>query len=99
MGHSLSFGACDCATIAAASGAIADAAATASCNKVKTKEDIKPVLDWLSSVPKVYGALIVKGDAIGICGDFPEIIPHSESTYINKITHDESWASFIRTIQ
>ncbi|MBN1184911.1 MAG: UPF0280 family protein [Bacteroidales bacterium] len=98
MGHSLSFGNCDCATIAAKTGAIADAAATAACNKVKTINDVQPVLEWVSSIPGVTGALIIIQNTIGIVGDFPELIPHVDASYKLKITRDSSWDSFIATV-
>ncbi|MBN1152867.1 MAG: UPF0280 family protein [Dehalococcoidia bacterium] len=45
VGHSLSFGAADACTVLARSGAVADALATALCNRIRTAEDLFHVLD------------------------------------------------------
>ena len=70
VGPSLSFGYADASVILCADAARADAWATASCNAVKTAEDIDPVLSMLKTKPDVLGSLIVVGDRMGIQGRF-----------------------------
>jgi uncharacterized protein len=82
MGHSLSFGDCDLATIAAQDAALADAAATLACNSVASAADFDRVLATVSRVPGVLGLLLVKGDDLAICGELPPIVradPHETS--------------------
>jgi len=74
VGHSLSLGKADAATVKAADGALADAAATALGNRVKTARDLEPALDWISGVPGVQGALIVIGAKLAAWGDM-ELVP------------------------
>jgi ApbE superfamily uncharacterized protein (UPF0280 family) len=68
VGHSLSFGTADAAIALAPSAALADAAATAIGNRVKTIEDIPPALEWAKTVPGLIGAVIIKGDRLGVWG-------------------------------
>jgi ApbE superfamily uncharacterized protein (UPF0280 family) len=75
MGHSLSLGDCDLATVVAADAALADAAATKACNLVMEESDISDTLDAIVSVSGVRGLLIVKNDKIGMAGDLPELVP------------------------
>ncbi len=69
IGHSLSFGRADAATVKAKSASLADAVATGFGNRVKTAEDIPDALEWASSVPGVLGLLVVIGDRMGAWGD------------------------------
>lgn len=69
VGHSLSLGRADAATIIAKDAALADAAATALGNKVSGPADLKRALDWASNVSGVLGALAVVGDSVAAWGD------------------------------
>jgi len=68
-GHSLSFGNADSVTIIAGDGAFADAAATETCNRVKSDKDIRDALNFALSVPSVRGCLIVYRDRVAAIGD------------------------------
>ncbi len=68
VGHSLSLGRADAATVLAPSCALADAAATALGNRVKGKEDIEAALEWVANVEGVTGAAVILGDAFGARG-------------------------------
>lgn len=68
MGHSLSFGRADAACVVAADAALADAAATALGNRVKTAADIGPALEWLARVSGVRGGVVIIGDTLGAWG-------------------------------
>ena len=88
MGHSLSLGACDLATVVAPDGALADAAATLACNLVKSPGDVPRVLERIRALPGVCGVLIIKEDKVGVAGDLPELVRHGDPTFTNKITKD-----------
>lgn len=74
MGHSISFGRCDLATIVSRDAALADAAATEAANSVKRIEDIDRTLNRLAAIEGVLGVLIVKDDRVGLAGCLPELI-------------------------
>ncbi len=69
VGHSLSLGRADAATVAAADGALADAVATSLGNRVAQKGDLAPALEWAATVPGIKGALVVLGDKLAAWGD------------------------------
>lgn len=74
MGHSLSLGKCDLATVVAADGALADAAVTAAGNLVITIEDVDPALERIAAIEGVHGVLIIKDDRIGLAGKLPKLV-------------------------
>ena len=69
MGHSLSFGKADSATVISGSASLADAAATAVCNMVQSAEDIEKALEYALGIEGVTGAVICKDKTVGIKGD------------------------------
>jgi ApbE superfamily uncharacterized protein (UPF0280 family) len=88
MGHSLSFGSCDLATVVAAEGALADAAATLACNLVKEPTDLSEVLERVVALTGVSGVLIIKAENVGVAGELPELIRHNDPDFSGKITRD-----------
>jgi ApbE superfamily uncharacterized protein (UPF0280 family) len=74
MGHSLSLGRCDLATVVAQDAALADAAATAAGNLVQTADDVDAALERIAQIPGVAGVLLVKDDRIGLAGHLPQLI-------------------------
>ncbi|MDO4288512.1 MAG: UPF0280 family protein [Eubacterium sp.] len=68
MGHSLSFGRADAATVISEDVYLADAAATALGNRVKRAEDIQAALNWVQTVPGVLGALVIADGQLGAWG-------------------------------
>jgi uncharacterized protein len=74
IGPSLSFGRADAVTVVSPDAALADAAATALGNLVKTPRDINKALELAPTIPFIEGALIIAGDKIGIWGNL-ELIP------------------------
>ena len=74
MGHSLSLGRCDLATVVAKDAARADAAATRAANLVKTIADVEAALDQIISIEGVSGALIVKDGHVGLAGRLPPLV-------------------------
>jgi len=88
LGHSLSFGKCDLATVFSKKGTIADAAATAVGNKVKSEEDIEKTLSWAIKLEGVDGVMIVKGKNVGMIGKLPQIVSHKDRKLKDKIAKD-----------
>lgn len=88
MGHSLSFGACDLATVASQDASLADAAATQAANLVKTVDDLDRVLERIGGVEGIDGVLLVKGDRIGLIGRLGELVPNGDAQLRVKVTRD-----------
>lgn len=69
VGPSLSFGKADAVTIISDSVLLADAAATAVGNRVKTRKDVEQGLVYAKKIPGVKGVVIIKDDKMGLWGD------------------------------
>jgi len=89
MGHSLSFGNCNLATVFAKNAALADAAATYTCNSVKNQDDVNPVLEEIVNIQGISGILIIKDDHIGLVGEVPELVKIADFQLADKITMDK----------
>jgi len=74
MGHSLSLGRCDLATVVAKDAALADAAATQAANLVETAADVNAALNRIAAIEGVTGVLIVKDDQVGLAGRLPSLV-------------------------
>jgi len=74
MGHSMSLGRCDLATIVAKDAALADAAATQAANLVRTPDDVDAALGQIMAIQDITGLLIVKDDRIGLAGRLPALV-------------------------
>lgn len=77
IGHAMSLGRADVATVFCKSAALADAAATATCNATDlddAKDAIHAALDVARSIAGVAGALVVMGEDVGTVGDLPTMI-------------------------
>lgn len=59
VGHSLSFGEADSAIILSKNAALSDAVATAACNLVKSKRDLRKAMDSAKAIPGVCGVAII----------------------------------------
>lgn len=59
IGHSLSFGCGDSVVILSKNAALADAVATATCNRVQSKQDLQKALNFSKSIKGVLGAVII----------------------------------------
>jgi ApbE superfamily uncharacterized protein (UPF0280 family) len=68
VGHSLSFGKADSAIVLSPSATLADAAATAIGNVIIQPGDIPLGIEFAQSIEGVRGAIIIKGDKIGLWG-------------------------------
>lgn len=69
VGPSLSFGKADAVCVISKSATLADAAASAIGNKVKSKNDIKPAIDFGIKIKGVTGIIIIIGNEMGAIGE------------------------------
>jgi ApbE superfamily uncharacterized protein (UPF0280 family) len=69
VGPSLSFGKADAVCVISKSATLADAAASAIGNRVKSKSDIKPALDFGMTIKGVSGIIIILESEMGVIGD------------------------------
>jgi ApbE superfamily uncharacterized protein (UPF0280 family) len=68
VGHSLSFGVADAVIALSHSAALADAAATAIGNRVKSIDDIDVAIEQAQAIDGLGGVVIIKGDRMGMWG-------------------------------
>jgi len=69
VGPSLSFGCADAAVVLSPSTPLADAAATAMGNLVKSPDDIKNALEYARNLNDITGALLICGEKMAAWGD------------------------------
>jgi ApbE superfamily uncharacterized protein (UPF0280 family) len=74
VGHSLSMGKADAVCIISRSCPLADAAATAVCNRIKQVGDIQPAIDWGRQIKGIDGILVIMGEKVGAWGQV-KIVP------------------------
>ena len=74
VGHSLSLGHADAVTVVAPGCALADAAATATANRVHTRTDIEDAIHFARTIEAVEGVVVILGGRIGAWGNL-EIVP------------------------
>jgi len=68
VGHSMSFGRADAVTVLAKNVALADAAATAIANTIRSAEDVQKAIDAEKERGVLDGGLIAIGDTLGAWG-------------------------------
>jgi len=69
VGPSLSLGLADAAIVLSHSAALADAAATAVGNVVKSEDDIQAALEYGQQIEGILGIVVIKGDRMGAWGE------------------------------
>ncbi|MDY6935992.1 MAG: UPF0280 family protein [Spirochaetota bacterium] len=69
IGHSISFGRADAATIISYNTALSDAVATGMCNMVTAEDNIETAIEYAMSISKVRGAVVIYGDKLAAKGD------------------------------
>ena len=74
VGHSISFGTADAATVISASASLSDAAATALCNVVTDGHSVSKAFRSISRVEGIEGALVIYKDVLATWGKVPEIV-------------------------
>ena len=70
VGPSLSLGRADAVMIVCRDVMLADSYATAMANRIKTTDDLQPVIDRIQEIPEILGAIAVKDDRMAITGQF-----------------------------
>lgn len=73
VGHSISFGTADAATVISNSASLSDAAATALCNSVTDARSIPKAFHSIKHAEGIAGALIIYKDKLATWGKIPEI--------------------------
>ena len=68
VGHSLSLGRADAVCIVSDSCALADAAATAIGNRVRSRKDIQPAIEAAKNIENIEGVAIIIGEDLGLWG-------------------------------
>jgi ApbE superfamily uncharacterized protein (UPF0280 family) len=74
MGHSMSLGRCDLATVVAKDAALADAAATEAANLVGKASDVDGALEQIADIEGIDGVVIVQNDRVGLAGQLPRLV-------------------------
>ena len=79
IGHSISFGFADAATVFARDACIADAFATALGNIIKhefDRDEIERTLKdfWNEAKEHIDGAIVIKGNVVGFAGEIPRLV-------------------------
>lgn len=77
LGHAMSFGHADTVTVFCASAALADAAATATCNATIAGDDVRSIeraIEAASRVPSITGIFVVQGGHVGKAGRVPPVV-------------------------
>ncbi len=69
VGHSLSYGNADAVTILSVYGSMADAAATAICNIVKSDKDLEQAIDFARNFKQIIGLVIIIKEKIAVFGE------------------------------
>ena len=68
VGHSKSFGEADAVCVIARDTAVADAAATALCNRIETEADVDGVVEAAADDDEILGTIAVMGERLGVWG-------------------------------
>lgn len=68
LGHSMSLGKADVVCLVSSSTLRADAAATALCNRIRSRKDLDHVAGWADEIKGIEGGVAVMGDAMATWG-------------------------------
>jgi hypothetical protein len=74
VGPSFSYGRADAAVVVSPNIVLADAAATALGNRVKTAGDLDACFDFMESLAEVEGALVIMGERMALWGNLPRLV-------------------------
>lgn len=74
IGHSLSFGNGELVTVVSRDAALADAAATSLCNRLKTPRDLERIVKEAEADPEVIGLFAQCGGAVGLWGEIELVV-------------------------
>ena len=70
VGPSLSLGRADAMMIVCRDVLLADSYATAIANRIKTVNDLQPVIESIQNIPDILGALAIKDDQLAVTGQY-----------------------------
>ncbi len=91
LGHSYSRGQCDLVTVFSGDASLADACATAVCNRIVSQEILQESVEAAIHIPGISGILALKDDKMAVAGTIPEIIRHADPELRAKVSrHDLS---------
>lgn len=76
VGHSYSFGKADAVMVACKDAALADAYATAFCNKVREASDVEKITDEMNGIGSILSALVLLDTKLALCGQL-EVRSHA----------------------
>ena len=88
MGHSVSLGDCDLATVVSSDACLADAVATRAGNAVRHETDLEGAAQEVAGIAGVSGVLLVKGARIALAGRLPVLVRNADPCTRRKITRD-----------
>jgi ApbE superfamily uncharacterized protein (UPF0280 family) len=74
VGPSFSYGRADAAVVVSSNTVLADAAATALGNRVKSEDDLVDCFDFMETLQEIEGALVILGDRIALWGKLPRLV-------------------------
>ena len=66
----LSLGRADAMMIVCKDVLLADSYATAMANRIKTVNDLQPVIESIQAIPEIQGALAIKDDQLAVTGQY-----------------------------
>ena len=69
MGHSLSMGVADLVCLLSSSAALADGAATALGNRIKSNTELGKIANWADQMKGILGGLVIVGDKMATWGE------------------------------
>jgi ApbE superfamily uncharacterized protein (UPF0280 family) len=74
VGHSFSYGKADAAVVVSHNAVLADAAATALGNRIKSQNDLQNGFEFLEKLRDIEGAMVVCQNEVALWGRLPELI-------------------------
>ena len=69
VGHSLSMGVADLVCLLSSSAVLADGAATALGNRIKSKTELEKIASWADEMKGISGGLVIVGDEMATWGE------------------------------
>ena len=69
VGHSLSMGVADLVCLLSSSAVLADGAATALGNRIKSKTELEKIASWADQIKGISGGLVIVGDKMATWGE------------------------------
>jgi len=74
VGHSFSYGYADAAIVISENIPLADAAATALCNRIQSPADLDRCFKCFDHLSEIQGAMIILGEKVALWGRLPELV-------------------------